>query len=75
MDNDKIEITATPHHCIYCFDVLTAATKHHPTPLTEFPPLPSSIPDTESPVFVSWHKNGHELRGCIGLYCEVLYIY
>jgi len=70
MNNDKTQITATPHHCIYCFDVLISAAKHHPTPLKDYPPLPSSIPDTETPVFVSWHKNGHELRGCIGTFAK-----
>ena len=59
MQSQKIE--ATKEHCIYCFDVLIAYLNSKP-----LPDLPSTIPNVSSPLFVTWMKNGDDLRGCIG---------
>ena len=32
------------------------------------PKLPSTIPKVSSPLFVTWHLYGDELRGCIGTF-------
>ena len=60
MEAKKIE--STKEHCAYCFDVLLAQLNKKPIP--EFP---STIPNVSCPIFVTWMKNGDDLRGCIGL--------
>ena len=60
MQAQKIE--STKEHCAYCFDVLLAQLNKKPIP--EFP---STISNVSCPLFVTWMKDGDDLRGCIGL--------
>lgn len=63
----KESLVSTQDHCAYCFDVLITAVTAEDISSMAFPPLPSSMQDYEAPLFVSWHKHGKDLRGCIGL--------
>ena len=63
MDSSTIQPLATKDHCKYCFDVLVAALNNKPTP-----PFPETIPKVKTPLFVTWHIDGDELRGCIGTF-------
>ncbi|CAD5216474.1 unnamed protein product [Bursaphelenchus okinawaensis] len=51
---------------VYCFDVIITKLQKGSSP-----PVPSSIPNDNFPLFVTWKKgNGHhlDLRGCIGTF-------
>lgn len=56
------------HLPVYCFDVIIAMLGKHPPPK-----CPSSIPNENLPLFVTW-KKGHQrqLRGCIGTFSRNL---
>lgn len=54
-------ITATKAHCVFCFDVLTAILKK-----TEIPKF--ELENVEVPVFVTFHIDKEDLRGCIGTF-------
>ena len=64
---EQLNISSTPTHCIYCFDIVQQALSAEDPFSIEFPPLPDTIKKQEAPLFVSWHKNGTELKGCIGI--------
>ena len=68
-DSNSTKIEATKEHCAYCFDVIQAALNGEAN-AKSFPPLPSAIKDISTPLFVTWHINKDELRGCIGLESE-----
>jgi len=63
--NSSEKLEATKEHCAYCFDILKGALDGT-IKGKNFPALPSSIPKVASPLFVTWHIYGDELRGCIG---------
>jgi AMMECR1 domain-containing protein len=63
--NSGDKMQATKDHCFYCFDVLKG-TLDGSIKGKSFPPLPTSVPKDLAPLFVTWHINGDELRGCIG---------
>eukprot|EP00825_Cyclidium_porcatum_P045560 TRINITY_DN6952_c0_g1_i1.p1 TRINITY_DN6952_c0_g1~~TRINITY_DN6952_c0_g1_i1.p1 ORF type:complete len:226 (+),score=38.01 TRINITY_DN6952_c0_g1_i1:212-889(+) len=56
-------VTATQNHCIYCFDSLIASLKKEP-----LPNFPVNLENFVAPLFVTWNKNHHQLRGCIGTF-------
>lgn len=55
------ELKATKDMCAFCFDAIL-----HYLDKRERLAAPSSIPKTPAPLFVTWHINGDDLRGCIG---------
>ena len=55
-------IKSTIQHCIYCFDVLTAALNKTPSPV-----FPVTLPNVKTPLFVTYLYKG-KLRGCIGTF-------
>ena len=59
---DLPPIVATKEMCAYCFDAILHYIDHQETLLT-----PRHFPTANSPLFVTWHINGTELRGCIGI--------
>lgn len=66
---NQSEITqATKDHCAYCFDVLQAALSGDKKSSKGFPPVPDTIPKISAPLFVTWHINKDDLRGCIGIF-------
>ena len=60
MDDNK-SIKSLKEHCAYCFDVILAKLSKEKTP-----DYPSNLQVFSSPLFVTWHINKDELRGCIG---------
>lgn len=54
---------ATIEHCVFCFDVLVAALERRELPVPKF-----THPSFDSPVFVTFHMNQEELKGCIGTF-------
>jgi uncharacterized protein (TIGR00296 family) len=67
-ESSQEKIESTIDHCIFCFDVLQAALNGEVKGRKGFPPLPESIPKILAPLFVTWHINKDELRGCIGTF-------
>ncbi|KAL4488909.1 hypothetical protein ABPG72_005696 [Tetrahymena utriculariae] len=63
MDQQNNQVQATKEHCKYCFDVLKAALNNQP-----IPPFPSHLQKYKCPLFVTWHIDGDDLRGCIGTF-------
>lgn len=63
--NSSTEIQATQEHCAFCFDIIKGTLEGTLKPNAN-PPLPESIPNVQSPLFVTWHIDGDDLRGCIG---------
>ena len=57
MDPSAVQQQATKEHCKYCFDVIKAALNNAPTP-----PFPESIQKIKTPLFVTWHIDGDDLR-------------
>jgi AMMECR1 domain-containing protein len=57
------DISATQQHCTYCFQVLEAALQKQ-----AMPDFPEGLPQIDVPVFVTFHVNEDELRGCIGTF-------
>ncbi|CCW70563.1 unnamed protein product [Phytomonas sp. Hart1] len=58
---------ATPDMAAYCFDVILAKLKN-----TNTPQCPSSIPNTSSPIFVTYKVlPNDDLRGCIGSFMSL----
>ncbi|CAD8067806.1 unnamed protein product [Paramecium primaurelia] len=52
---------ALPIHCAYCFDVLIASLQQKDVPKPTFQ-------EFDVPVFVTFHANKEDLRGCIGTF-------
>lgn len=48
---------------MYCFDVLVSTINK-----TNPPKFPEKLPIFDVPVFVTFHINGDDLRGCIGTF-------
>jgi len=63
------KVESTKEHCAYCFDVVTIILAGK-SKKGDFPPLPASIPKVDAPLFVTWHINKDELRGCIGTFSD-----
>jgi AMMECR1 domain-containing protein len=50
-------------HCVFCFSVLDAALLKQ-----DLPEFPKHLPVFEAPVFITFHIDKEELRGCIGTF-------
>jgi len=48
---------------VFCFDVLISELEKKKKPI-----YPEHLPKVKVPIFVTWHKDGDELRGCIGTF-------
>ena len=57
-----MSVQATKEHCKICFDSLLSVLNKK-----QLPKWPESIPDVQTPIFVTWKIKGH-LRGCIGTF-------
>ncbi|EGR31214.1 hypothetical protein IMG5_115470 [Ichthyophthirius multifiliis] len=61
--NQNQNIKALKEHCIYCFDVLISLLNNKKPPV-----YPQNLPKYKVPLFVTWHINQNDLRGCIGTF-------
>eukprot|EP00331_Platyophrya_macrostoma_P032320 CAMPEP_0176450240 /NCGR_PEP_ID=MMETSP0127-20121128/27018_1 /TAXON_ID=938130 /ORGANISM="Platyophrya macrostoma, Strain WH" /LENGTH=196 /DNA_ID=CAMNT_0017837857 /DNA_START=35 /DNA_END=625 /DNA_ORIENTATION=+ len=62
---DSSTLAATKEMCAYCFDaILHYLDKQEPLP------VPDDFPKVDAPLFVTWHINKDELRGCIGTFAK-----
>lgn len=64
MENHTGKVESSKELCAYCFDVVIATLQGKKL---DSIPFPKSIPKFKAPLFVTWHINGDELRGCIGI--------
>ena len=58
---DTVSLTATKEMCAYAFDAIS-----HYLDKKERLKAPDHFPTADAPLFVTWHINGDDLRGCIG---------